>query len=153
MKPITIEKALYRLGGKLSNRDDNGKLKPFYTDKFDLECFNRIVDFVEDKQKKQLINNQLFGKLYIYLYGEFVNYYNSNIMSDIPQKELHRLLCKDLRSIVQEVTDRINLNELDIDVKYSQKNKTELKHNPLTYEEVANNMRLFVNGALNEYNK
>ena len=139
---MTIEKAMQRIGWRLSG-------KPFQPNQNDIDAYNFIVEFVEQKQKQQIIDNQLFGKLYIYLFGEFVNYYKATVIDDIPQKQLNKLLSKDLKQIVQEVTDRLNFSELENYVK-----KKDLKgYKPMEYEEVAENMRVMVNGALNTFNK
>ena len=139
---MTPHKAIEHFKWKLQN-----KWKPT---KVDIEAFNAVKNYVVEKEKQQLIDNQLFGKLYIYLYGEFVTYYKASVMDDIPQKELHKLLDKPLKMVVESVRDRINLYEMDYHMK---KNKNLKEYSELDYDELADNLRIMVNGALNEYNK
>lgn len=139
---MTIEKATQRIGWRL------GTGKAFQPNQGDIDAYNEIVEFIQEKQKKQIIDNQLFGKLYIYLYGEFVTYYKATAMDSIPQKELNKLLTKDLRTIVTEVTDRLNLADMELCIK---QNKSIKQYNPLQYDEVAENFKVMVNSAINAY--
>ena len=66
----------------------------------------------------------------------------------IPQKELHKLLDKDLRLIVTEVMDKINLTDMEYHI---DKEKTLEGFKNVEYDEVAENLRIMVNGALNAY--
>lgn len=115
----------------------------------DIEAYNALVAYNKEQNEKTINDNQLFGKLYIYLFGQFVNYYQSTALDDIPQKELHKLLDKDLSTIVQEVTDNLNLYELKNSIE-AQKHKD---YKPMEYSEVAENLKIMVNGALNTYTR
>jgi len=139
---MTVEKGLRRIGWRL------GTGKPFQPNQEDIDSFNAIVDFVENKQKKSIIDNQLFGKLYIYLFGEFVTYYKATAMDSIPHKELNKILGKDIRLLVENVTDRLNLADMEACIKEKESLK---QYNPLEYEEVADNMKVMINGAINEF--
>lgn len=139
---MTVQQSLQRIGWRF------GTGKPFTPNQYDIEAFNSLLEFVEEKQKKQITDNQLFGKLYIYLYGEFVTYYKATAMDSIPHKELNKLLEKDLRTIVTEVVDRLNLADLELCIR---ENNSIKQYNPLDYEEVAENMRVMVNGAINSF--
>lgn len=114
----------------------------------DIEAIQAVGSFIEDKHKKQIIDYQLFGKMYVYLYGEFVNYYKGDVFSDIPQKELHKLLSKPLRSLVQEVTDRLNMSELENTIVET---KSLDNYSPMQYDEVAANLKVMINSAIREY--
>jgi len=139
---MTTNQAIKRFHWRLSSG------KPFQPNQNDLEAYNTIAEFVEEKQKKEIVDNQLFGKLYIYLFGEFVNYYNTSAMDTIPQNELNRILAKDMRLLVDEVKDRMNINELEVVLK----EKGDLKcYEGMSYDEVAENLRVMINGAINEY--
>lgn len=137
---MTTNQAIKRFHWRLSTG------KAYQPNQNDLEAYNVIAEFIEEKQKKEIIDNQLFGRLYIYLFGEFVNYYNSSVMDEIPQKELNKLLTKDMRLLVGEVVDRLNLNELDESVKSGEINPPKL-----SYDEVAENLKIMINGAINEF--
>ena len=108
-----------------------------------------LIYNVENKEKQQLIDNQLFGKLYIFVLGEFIRYYEATPDSEIPQKELHKLLDKDLRTIVSEFVDKVNNAKLA-----HVTNENDLKdYTPMQYEEAATNLRVLVNAAINTYNE
>lgn len=141
---MTIEKAMQRIGWRL------GTGKPFQPNQGDIDAYNFIVEFVDKKQKQQLIDNQLFGKLYIYVFGQFMTYYKCSFDSVIPQKELHKLLDKDLRLILSDVIDKINISDMEY---HLEKEKTLEGFKNAEYEEVAENLRIMVNGALNTFSK
>lgn len=132
---MNVKKALERL----SFRFGRGNFRP---NQLDVDALNELIEYVGGKEKKQLKDNQLFGKLYIFLYGEFVNYYKCTVMDNVPQKELHRVLNKDIRILVQEVADRLNMAEIA-----SNSGQT------MGYDEVAQNMQIMVNAALNTFNE
>jgi len=132
---MNVKKALERL----SFRFGRGNFRP---NQLDVDALNELIEYVGGKEKKQLKDNQLFGKLYIFLYGEFVNYYKCTVMDNVPQKELHRVLNKDIRILVQEVADRLNMAETA-----SNSGQT------MGYDEVAQNMQIMVNAALNTFNE
>ena len=50
---MTIEKATQRIGWRL------GTGKPFQPNQEDIDSYNRIVEFIQNKQKKSIIDNQL----------------------------------------------------------------------------------------------
>lgn len=109
------------------------------------EAFNCLVDFVGQKQKIALIDNQLFGKLYIYLLTKFIAHYQCTVFDPIPQTELHRILDRDLRSLVVDFVDTLNMGE-----NYQDASGQTAKWQ---YDEVAENLRTMINKALEEYQK
>ena len=139
---MTVNKAMERFAWRL------GGGKAFQPNQNDIEAYNTIAEFIEEKEKKQIIDNQLFGKLYIYLFGEFVNYYKASVFNNIPQKELHKLLDKPIRQIVEEVKDRLNFIEMEACMK--EKNNLD-DYTPIEYEEIAENLKAMINAAVNQY--
>ena len=77
-------------------------------------------------------------KLYIYLFNELTKHYNElpDHPNQIPQKELHRIMDKDLKGQIQELTDNFNLILLENATKAG---KTQIK-NPYTFDEVKKNV-------------
>jgi hypothetical protein len=104
---MTIEKALGHFGWKLDPK--NNQWKP--TGK-DIEAYNFMCDYVEQKQREQLNNYLLFAKLYTYLFGEFLKYYKCSPLSNTPQKALNSILAKDLDFLVKNLTDDMNVQEM-----------------------------------------
>jgi hypothetical protein len=139
---MTPEKALAHFKYKLTT-----SWKPTA---FDLEAYNALVEFVNEKQKQQLIDNQLFGKLYIYLYSQFTNYYKCSLVDDIPQKELNKILDKPLKAIVSDLVDNNKL----IDIEHYISNNNSLDgFVEVSYNDIADNLRVMVNASLNQFNK
>ena len=97
---MNINKAIEHLKFRFKNH-----WKP--TEK-DVEAINSIIKFTKEKHEKQYNDNQLFGKLYIYVLGEYINFYRSSVTSDLPQKELHKLLDRPIQQIISEFTTKAN---------------------------------------------
>lgn len=152
---MTIEKAVSQIGYKFKNcffdRHGNKRDKnyPFVPSQEDFEAYNFIVEFVEKKQGDQLMNDLLFAKLYIYLLDKFCDYYKADISDIIPQKELNRIVDMDLRQLVGDLTDKLNLHRTEYHIK--QNNSLEGLE-LIAYDEVADNLKIMINGALNTYN-
>ncbi len=129
---------------RLSWRFSKGNFTPSQED---INCLLEVIEYVDRKEKQQLIDNQLFGKLYIFVFGELIRHYEATPESDIPQKELHKILDKNLKTIVNEFTDKVNNAKLA-----HVTNENDLKaYNPIAYEESATNLRIMVNAAINTY--
>ena len=65
----------------------------------------------------------------------------------IPQKELHKILDKDIKRIVQDFTEKAN----DAKLAHVTNEKDLNNYNPINYEESARNLRILVNAAINTY--
>lgn len=143
---MTTREAIKRLGWRFSESAKRSD-KSFRINQDDVKALKTIADYYESESKRQIINNQLFGKMYIYLYGEFVSYYKSGPLDTIAQNELHKLLDKPIRQIVEDVMDRLNISELENVIKTQ-----DIKDfSPMEYEEVSINLQAMINGALNEF--
>lgn len=103
---MNIEKALDRIRWRFSNG------KAFMPNVNDVEAFNYLVDYVEQKEAQTLRDNALFAKLYIWVYGQFLSHYKATVFDSIPQKELNKLLDLPLADHVKRFTDSLNDSEL-----------------------------------------
>jgi len=101
---MTPEKALSHFKYKLTT-----SWKPTA---FDLEAYNALVEFVNEKQKKQLIDNQLFAKLFIWSYAQLLRHYKSNIYSKIPKSHLQDILKKSTDQHALEFKEQLNDSEV-----------------------------------------
>ena len=101
---MTIKKAIDHFIWKFKN-----KWQP--TQK-DVDCLNEIITFVEDKHKKQFNDYQLFAKLYVMVYAQYLKRYDATVFDDLPRNELTRYLDQPLERIIQRFTDRLNESEL-----------------------------------------
>lgn len=108
------------------------------------EAFNYLIDYISVKHREVILDNQHFGKLYIYLYGQFIKHYETTLFDPIPQKELHKILDTPIRNLVTNFVNDINTGEMYQDA--SGKTAT------WEYEQVAENLRVMVNKALEELN-
>lgn len=156
---MTIKQALSHFEYKLSNH-----WKPTAKD---IEAYNEIVEFTESSLKNQYNDNQLFAKLYIYIYGEFLKYYEGTVMDNIPQKELHRILDKPIEQLINEFIDKHQIIELALqvpkEIRYLHPLETRYKElqkdfnfedvEKLPYNETEDNLTSLINMALTKYNK
>lgn len=134
------------------------------------EAFNTILDFVNDKQKEQFNDNQLFAKLYITFYGELLIYFKSSVFDKIPLKEINRI-CDEpielsIKKFIQKATDAEAMSimkEKGIPFKHPRSMTKEEKKKwdevdimklglpVMTYEEAKDNLTAMINLALNKY--
>ena len=154
---MTIKKALDRISWRLSNG--------WKANEKDIEALNTIAKFVNQKHDEDFNNNTLFAKLYVYIYGEFLKYYEATVFDNIPQKELHKELDKPFSQIVEEFIDKHHLIEMALQmppeirykhpkqIRYKYKDiDFEFKHiEKIDYKEAKNNLVKLINLALNEY--
>ena len=151
-KNMTIKKALEHFEWKLSN-----KWNP--TTK-DVEAYNEIIQFTEDKLQDQYKDNQLFAKLYITFYGELLKYYNATVLDKEPQKALHKILDTSIESIIHKFLAKANLQEQTVE--HSTKNgfkhpkqvdTSDIKPDEvaMTYQEAEDNLTAMINMALTKF--
>src|SRR5690606_17812111 len=99
---MTISYAIEYITTKLSY------LKP---GRNDVKAINTIIDFVDKKHKKQIMDNELFAKLYIYAYATFLDRYKATVFDEVPVKELSKFLAQPLDRIILRFTDKLNESE------------------------------------------
>jgi len=92
---------------------------------FDQQALNTIIEWVNDQRKITLNENQLFAKLFIYLYNQILDRYQSTVFDKIPQVTISKLLKTDLEYFYQAFTDSLNSNEAYHTMK---ENGIDLKH-------------------------
>lgn len=169
----TINKAVNRLEWRFKNTWRQSLKED------DIHALNKIIEFIEDKHKKQIQDYHLFAKLYIMVYAQFLEKYNATVFDKIPVKELSRYLDQPLENIIQRFTDKLNeselyelFNEVGIEQKHpvlvgeEQKNKEtdllietinsdenlrRLKGQVWDYETIKENIELQVNNAINTF--
>jgi hypothetical protein len=152
---MNVQRSLKHIGKRFNDsifdQYGNKRPKPFglVPNKTDFDAYNELVEYVDIMEKNLINNQQLFGKLYIYLFTEFVKHYNCTVMDDIPQKELHKLLDKDLRVLVTEAQELLNLCELESAIK----NGRHKEYSPMEYSEMADNFKSMISAAITTYGK
>ena len=153
---MSINKAIQHFEFRLKNH-----WKPTVKD---IESYNCMVEFVEDKNKQQINDNQLFAKLYIKYYSELIKYYRSSLFDKEPQKDINRLLDTPIEDIINEFRETIRTIEqskmfevngtLKHPLKWSEEDKKSIsmsKVELIPYEEAADNLIATVNLALNTF--
>lgn len=106
---MDIRKAINRIGWRFG---DNENPKPFPVKKEDIEAYNEIVRFIKIQQSQQFEANQLFGKLYIFVYMRFLSKHQATVLDDRPRKELHSILHKPISQWIEEFKQQLNDNEM-----------------------------------------
>lgn len=101
---MTIKKAIDHFNFKFD--------KVWKPTQYDVDALITIIEFVEDKHKKQIQDYHLFAKLYIVVYAQYLDRYKTTVFDDIPKKELNKLLDKPLDFFLNLFTQRLNESEL-----------------------------------------
>lgn len=97
---MSIEKAVNRIRWRLNG---NG----WKANENDVEAINKIIEYVNCKEKEQFNSHELFSKLYIHVYADFRRKYAT------PIKELHQLLEQPLSVHIQRFTSKLNDIEVE----------------------------------------
>lgn len=105
----SVEKAIKHFIFKLSNVWD--------VTETDQQAIDVLIDFINKNHKKQFNENQLFGKLYIYLYTQLVNYYNCGVRDNTPQIDINKVLSTDINVLIESLTKTLNETETYLKLK------------------------------------
>ena len=131
----------------------------------DVTAFNKIVDFVNDKHKKQLQQNELFAKLYIFAFSYYLKRYNCSVYDSEAAKELHQLLDKPLNVFIKRFTDVLNENDWNgllkakgLELKHPKQYTPEerkiynnIDFSEWTFEDVQDILLTQINNVINEF--
>ena len=149
---MTIKKAIDHFAWKFKN-----SWKP--TSK-DVEAYNEIATFTEDKLKQQFADNQLFAKLYITFYGELLRYYNATVFDKEPQKALNKILDTPIEILIEKFVDKANLIEQTKEwfdeagnshPRLSDTSSIKPEEESMTLNEATENLTAMINMALTKY--
>lgn len=120
-----VNRIFWRFGG-------NGNKNPFPVNESDVEAYNRIKEYVAEKEKEQFANNELFAKMFIFMYMRILEQDGSGILNNFARKKICGFLKKDLSEIIQLFTDSLNEQE---QIDFIKGLGIELKHPAITSEE------------------
>ena len=95
---MNIDKALEHLFKKIENNQ--------YSTKFDKECLNAIIDYVESNRRIKMNGQGLFMKLYTYLYTRLLNAYDGS--TEKPQAVIHKALELPIHAHIDLLTKALN---------------------------------------------
>ena len=142
---MTIKTALDRIFWRFQNI--NGNIT-------DQKALDTLADFVNDKHNKQLQDNEMFAKVYIFMYSYFLKRYNTDIYDTIPQKELHRYLDQPLERIVERFRVKMNEKEYELQGTIEHpaigKSTSDFKEE-WDYETTKEHLELIINIAIDEF--
>ena len=142
---MTIKTALERIFWRFKSIKGN---------ETDQETLNTLAEFVNDKHTKQLQDNEMFAKVYIFMYSYFLKRYDTDIYDSIPQKELHRYLDQPLERIVTRFKDKLNEKEYELQgtIVHPAIGKSTSKFKEVwDYETVKEHLELMINMAINQF--
>lgn len=105
-----IESSVKRLGFRFSQAAKS-EYRSFKVYQEDLNALKDVANYIQQKQEETIINQQLFAKLYVFVFGEFIKNYNTTVFSEIPQKELHKILNTSLDELILKLTEKLNDSE------------------------------------------
>lgn len=100
-----INRIYWRFGG-------NGNTKPFPVNQGDVDAFNSINEYFEATQSKQYESNELFAKLYIYLFTQNLEHYKTTVYDNEIRKKIGSILDKPLFQLIEELQESLNQSEL-----------------------------------------
>ena len=152
---MTIEKALNRLAWWVTPQKDqvgNVFFKNIKPNRTDLESVNFMIEWVKEQKHKTIQQNELFAKLYIYTYHQFLAYYGGSIFDSIPQKELNKLVSAPLESFYAAFKQKLEDNAIYeiIDAKNALC-EADVKRDKFPIEDVISNLNNMITEAINRY--
>ena len=95
-------------------RISNGGWKANQTD---LDALNGIIEYANKEEERNFMSNQHFAKMYIYIYGEFLRYYDCTVYESQPEKAIQHILKADLGTLLDNLTYTINEKSLSAELR------------------------------------
>ena len=133
----SIERLLWRFNGKTA----------FTPNKNDIVAINDVIGFVNQKQNSNIVDNELFARMYIHMLNFMLIRYDATLFDNIPQKELHRILDRPTKQVLENLLETHNNTELGSAIE----NNKHDSYKPMTYEQISDIIKSMVNGAINTY--
>lgn len=102
---ITTDKAIERLAFTITKQN-----KPNQTD---LDSLKVIAEYIENSKKKEISDNYLFAKMYVYSFLHEISYYNESFDTNysFSQRKLNSVLKMSLEDNIKDVMNRLNAHE------------------------------------------
>ena len=98
-------KALERIGWRFSQG------KAFKPNDNDINAYNELVDYYEKTSNEIYNANELFAKLYIYVYMRLLERRQATVMDKGTRKRMYDMITKPMPNIIQEFTQSLNASE------------------------------------------
>jgi len=97
---MKIDKALSHLAKKIGGNQ--------YSTDYDKECIQTLIEYVQDSREEKMRNQDLYYKLYLYLFNQFVNQYDE-VKSQV---RLHKILEMPIQFHIDQLTSSMNHRQL-----------------------------------------
>ena len=107
---MKTDKAIAHLAKKIGNNK--------YSSEYDKECINTIIDYIHDSREQKMNGQDLYYKLYLYLFNQFVNQYDKS--EDKAQIRIHKILEMPVRFHLDQLTASLNSRQLYEDLAIEQ---------------------------------
>ena len=109
---MKIKEAINRIYWRFGGNDNS---HPFPVNEKDVEAYNVLAKVVEENQKQQFRNNELFAKLFIFTYKRMFELEGGNIMDQgmtAKRRKIYHLLQKPVPQLIEEFKDMLNDSEV-----------------------------------------
>ena len=103
---MNFDKAINRLQWQF------GRGKAFTPNTTDIDAINFIFEWIENQKNINVLNQELFFKLYIYQLNQEIVKNKSTVFNDLHQKELSRLLSLPLEMFFKSFHTSLHHNAL-----------------------------------------
>lgn len=107
---MDIRKAVQRLGWRFSEAVKKQD-KSFKINQNDIRAIKEIDNYVSKSQAQQFVDQELFAKLYIYLYMKILENDKTTVLDTIPRKKIYNLLKKSIPDLIEEFKNSLNATE------------------------------------------
>lgn len=110
---MEIRKAVQRMGWRFSEAAKKED-RSFKINQQDLEALESIGEYVEQTQKQQYQDHELFAKLFIFTYKRLFEIEGGNILDNgmtAKRRKIYNLLSKPTHQLVEEFTQMLNESE------------------------------------------
>jgi len=145
---MKIDKAINHLAKKIGSNQ--------YATDYDKECIDTLINYVQDSREQKMNGQDLYYKLYLYLFNQFVNQYDE-VKSQV---RLHKILEMPVQFHIDQLTSSMNHRQLYEDLaitdtetpKYTQERlEAFFKSRLWSTTEVEENVRQMAQKALETY--
>jgi len=107
---MDIKKAISHWEWRLENALENNY--PIKVSDKDLESYNAIGKYIEQTQENQFRDNELFAKLYIYLFTKSMEFSKSNVFDNDAQNRLLNVLKMPTEKLIENLQKSMNDSEV-----------------------------------------
>ena len=141
---MELDKSIQRLTWRLTSN------KAFKANQNDVDAFNSVLGWITSQKKINLLNHNLFAKLYIYELTRQVRGMESTVFETINQKEVSRILAMPLSVFYKAFHTDLHMNQITKAVKKEGVTDEELKEK-YSLEEVTKKLNHMITEAINKF--